>query len=266
MKPSICLATACAIREASAPTVPFLSPTSPTDAPTAIAPVPMVAAARDQYFDLAREFKATMSIDCKPYFVGVWDTVSSVGWVENPLHLPYSSNNSDIAIGRHAISIDERRAFFRTNLWHPAQVGSDPGGPRDLKQIWFPGVHCDVGGGYPEMESGLSKIALEWMLTEAKSKGLLVDPAKEAEILPKSDTITHSAPDPHGKFHESLKGFWNIAEFIFKRHYNRNTTRDEHRMNLYRRRTIPPGSIIHPSVYQRGGYDKLLPDDAKPGM
>jgi uncharacterized protein (DUF2235 family) len=72
--------------------------------------------------------------------------VSSVGWIENPLSLPYSADNGDIAIGRHAVAIDERRAFFRTNLWRPRPDG----GPKDLKQVWFPGVHCDVGGGYPE--------------------------------------------------------------------------------------------------------------------
>src|SRR5262249_39926876 len=115
------------------------------------------------YFDLASEFKATMSRECKPWFVGVWDTVSSVGWVANPLKLPYIASNPDIQIGRHAIAIDERRAFFRTHLWRPA-ADAAKGGPKDLKQVWFPGVHCDVGGGYAEVESGLSKIALQWML------------------------------------------------------------------------------------------------------
>jgi hypothetical protein len=33
--------------------------------------------------------------------------VSSVGWIENPLWLPYSADNGDIQIGRHAIAIDE---------------------------------------------------------------------------------------------------------------------------------------------------------------
>src|SRR5258708_1401323 len=52
-------------------------------------------------FDLAREFRDTFSSrTCRPHFVGVWDTVSSVGWVENPLKLPYSANNPDIAVGR----------------------------------------------------------------------------------------------------------------------------------------------------------------------
>ena len=108
--------------------------------------------------------------DCKPWFVGVWDTVSSVGWLENPLKLPYVTNNPDIQIGRHAIAIDERRAFFRNHLWRKA----DPpkaAGPVDLKQVWFPGCHSDVGGGHPEAESGLAKLTLEWMIAEAKPAG-----------------------------------------------------------------------------------------------
>ena len=69
------------------------------------------------YFKLADDFKSTFSTrDCKPWFVGLWDTVSSIGWYENPLRLPYSANNPDIEIGRHAVSIDERRAFFRSNF------------------------------------------------------------------------------------------------------------------------------------------------------
>src|ERR1019366_1330126 len=117
------------------------------------------------YFHLADEFKRSMTwTTCKPAFVGVWDTVSSVGWIENPLHVPYVSNNPDIEVGRHAVAIDERRAFFRTELWTLPTDPAKAHGPKDLKQVWFPGVHCDVGGGYPELVSGLSKFALEWML------------------------------------------------------------------------------------------------------
>jgi len=42
-------------------------------------------------------------------------------------------------------------------------------------QVWFPGMHCDVGGGYPEQETGLAKGALEWMLEEAVAADLLVE-------------------------------------------------------------------------------------------
>jgi uncharacterized protein (DUF2235 family) len=210
-------------------------------------------------FKLADEFNAHFSgTPCSPYFVGVWDTVSSVGWIENPLRLPYTANNPDIQIGRHAIAIDERRAFFRPNLWRPTATG----GPRDLKQVWFPGVHCDVGGGYPEAESGLSKVALEWMLREAASAGLLTEPAKVNRVLGRSGD-EYVPPDPKAAMHESLTAAWWGAEFIPKRYYNWDRHREERGMNLFRRRTIPDGSMIHHAAYQRGAdYQKLLPAHA----
>jgi uncharacterized protein (DUF2235 family) len=222
---------------------------------------PLAAKSIDNYFDLAREFKATMSQDCKPHFVGVWDTVSSVGWIENPLRLPYSANNPDIQIGRHAIAIDERRAFFRTNLWHPPDAPQ--AGPRDLKQVWFAGVHCDIGGGYCEQESGLSKIALHWMLSEAEANGLLVEATRRAAVLGlDSGNNKYVHEDPQAKTHESLTGWWRLAEFIPKRHYNWKSGDDERRMNLFRRRTIPPRSLVHESVFERGPeYVKRLPAD-----
>src|SRR5215510_9374897 len=49
------------------------------------------------------------------HFVGVWDTVSSVGWIYNAVKFPFTraARNPDFNIVRHAMSIDERRAFFR---------------------------------------------------------------------------------------------------------------------------------------------------------
>jgi uncharacterized protein (DUF2235 family) len=217
------------------------------------------AAALNQAFRLADDFKEHFSAgDCKPHFVGIWDTVSSVGWIANPLSLPYTANNPDINIGRHAVSIDERRAFFRSNLWRPATHG----GPRDVKQVWFPGVHSDVGGGYPEAESGLAKISLRWMLREATSAGLLCDEAKVALVLGEAGG-GYAKPDPAAKMHESLTGFWHLAELMPKRYYNRRKDRDEWRINRWRRRKIPPNSLIHQSAFDRGEeYRRLLPDDA----
>jgi uncharacterized protein (DUF2235 family) len=215
-----------------------------------------------EYFDTARQFKEHFSRDtCRPYFVGVWDTVSSVGWIENPVRLPFTSDNPDIQIGRHAIAIDERRAFFRTNLWRPKPA---TGGPKDLKQVWFPGVHCDVGGGYPEAESGLAKVALEWMLKEAKQAGLRVSPAKENLVLGKSGE-GFVAPDFNGPMHESLTGSWRLAEFVPKRHYDWERKEERKRMNRFRRRTIPASSLIHQAAYERGdAYRCLLPEDGIP--
>lgn len=214
----------------------------------------------DDYFGLAAQFKDHFCIPCAPHFVGVWDTVSSVGWIENPIRLPYTADNPDISIGRHAISIDERRAFFRSNLWRPKPAG----GPKDIKQVWFPGVHCDVGGGYPESESGLSKIALEWMLKEAAGPGLLTDSTMVNQILGRSDP-NFARPDAHAKLHESLTGPWLLAEYIPKRHYSWTLGKEERRANRSSRRTIPPGSLVHQSAYDRGPeYQKLLPADAVP--
>ena len=219
-------------------------------------------------FKLAEDFKKTFSHrECTPHFVGVWDTVSSVGWIENPLRLPYSANNPDIAIGRHAISIDEKRAFFRTNLWrapNPPGNPPEPVGPVDVKQVWFAGVHCDVGGGYAESESGLAKIPLQWMLREAEAAGLLVDPARHDEVLGLGGSDDYVKPDPNGMIHESLEGAWWIAEIIPKRHWDYATKAWGRRMNLARRRTIPRGALIHRSVYQRTGYKPELPDGATP--
>src|SRR5262245_43225427 len=87
-------------------------------------------------------------------------------------------------------------------------------GPRDLKQVWFPGVHGDVGGGYPEAESGLSKIALQWMLNEATNAGLLVSPGRMDLVLGKPGA--YAAPDANAMMHESLTGLWWLAEIFLE--------------------------------------------------
>jgi len=219
-----------------------------------------------QYFDLANAFKHTMSrTSCNPWFVGVWDTVSSIGWIANPLKLPFVTNNSDIEIGRHAVAIDEHRAFFRNHLWRLPETPGTPSGPKDLKQVWFAGVHCDVGGGYPESESSLSKIPLDWMMQEAKASGLRIDATRESEVLGRIGGGQYVAPDPNGMVHESLTGLWNLAEFVPKQHYDWNTGRTGYRMNLYRRRTIPANSLVHDSVFARAeNYSKRVPADAIP--
>jgi uncharacterized protein (DUF2235 family) len=207
------------------------------------------------FFASAAGFKDTFSMpDCPIRFVGVWDTVSSVGWIENPVHLPATANNPSVEASRHAISIDERRAFFRTNLWRPRPT--PPSGPADLAQVWFPGDHCDVGGGHAETESGLSQGALKWMVREAEAAGLLVDPAKR-DALFKS-----SPPDSRAPAHESLVWYWKPLEYVPKRHWNWAKSEWERRANHGRRRTIPPGSLIHRSVEDRGPdyYQSRLPD------
>ncbi len=201
-------------------------------------------------FGIAADFKKTFSRECKPHFVGVWDTVSSLGWVYNAVHFPFTklTNNPDFFIVRHAVSIDERRAFFRQNLF-----GEPHDSTQDLREVWFAGVHSDVGGSYPESESQLSKIALRWMLCEAEIAGLLVDQSRKADIL--GGKPPYVRPDPTTKNqHESLQGWWWIAEVWPKIAHYQTADRVWHksiRLNLGRRRTILPGVVVHDSVAQR---------------
>jgi uncharacterized protein (DUF2235 family) len=187
----------------------------------------------------------------------VWDTVSSIGWINNVLKIPYTANNADIEIGRHAIAIDERRGFYRPNLWRPDKTPARSG-PKDLKQVWFAGFHSDIGGGYPETESGLAKITLRWMLREAEAAGLLVDAGRRDAAI-----AAGQGPDPDGKMHDELSAhlYWRLLEHVPKPHYDYATGTESLRANDSRRRWLPPGALIHESVFRRTGYAPQLPSD-----
>jgi uncharacterized protein (DUF2235 family) len=196
--------------------------------------------------DVAEGFKATYCRTCSSHFVGLWDTVSSVGWIYNPVKLPFSARNPDIHIGRHAISIHERRCFYRQNLW------GAPFEYQNIKQVWFAGVHSDVGGSYPEKESGLSKITLEWMLHEANSAGLKIDCEKAAIVLGKQERDEpwqpdYTLPDANAEIHRSLHGLWWVLEFLPHRFVDLRSGAPvvRWRIPLGARRYIPKDSHIY---------------------
>lgn len=213
---------------------------------------------KNDKFEVAAKFKTTFSRDCNPYFLGVWDTVSSVGWILDPVGLkpgalPFTAQFPDIPIARHAVSIDERRAFFRQNLIHALGTSER----QDFKQLWFAGVHSDVGGSYPEKESGLSKITLRWMLNEAIKADLKVNPAKVDAMLGADGK--HVKPDPKAQMHNSMTVGWWLGEVWPKRTMVPVVKSGEEevqwkgriRCNLWRRRYIAEGAHIHVSVKLR---------------
>ena len=174
-------------------------------------------------------------------FLGVWDTVSSVGWVWEPKSYPYTRVNPSVAVVRHAVAIDERRAFFRQNLCEAAKG-------QDVAQCWFAGVHSDVGGGYPEADGGLWRPPFEWMLDAARDAGLLVDDARRAAVL---DRTPLRDPDWAGGMHESLRGAWWIAEYFPKLRYDAAAKRRRPHLARARCRTVPDGATIHDSALRR---------------
>jgi uncharacterized protein (DUF2235 family) len=203
----------------------------------------------------ARQFQEIFSRPCFIHFAGLWDTVSSVGWITEPVRLPYTARNPIIANVRHAQSIDEKRIFFRQNSFTRLIMGDDLGdGTRspitqDFKQVWFAGVHSDVGGSYAPDRSGLSQIALEWMLVEAESRGLLLHPDKAAAVLSYSDP--RYAPDPYADLNVSLHGAWWILEYLPHKSYNFKTKRYEWSVPMGSPRTLPANLQIHETVRVR---------------
>jgi uncharacterized protein (DUF2235 family) len=203
----------------------------------------------------ARKFQEIFSRPCFIYFAGLWDTVSSVGWVTEPVRLPYTARNPIIANVRHAQSIDERRIFFRQNSFTRVFEGDDLGDGRpspitqDFKQVWFAGVHSDVGGSYAPDKSGLSQITLEWMLVEAESRGLLLHPDKVISVLSYSDR--RYAPNPVADLNVSLRRAWWILEYLPHKYYDFKTKSDRRTVPMGSPRTLPTNLRIHETVRVR---------------
>lgn len=99
------------------------------------------------------------------HFLGLWDTVR--GMVSEEVR--QNAKLSDVVkTARHALAIDEERTIFKPELW----IANDN---VNSKQVWFSGVHCDIGGGYKERD--LANIPLRWMTDEASKVGLKIDTA-----------------------------------------------------------------------------------------
>jgi len=135
------------------------------------------------------------------HFVGVWDTVGALG-VPDDLELLNilddkkaweffdTSLGPNVAHARHAIAIDEIRASFTPTLWSNAVDHTD------AKEVWFPGVHSDVGGGYADTD--LSHGALKWMIGQSQGVGLAI----------RDGVLDSIASNPLGKMHNSYKGLF----------------------------------------------------------
>ncbi|KAG9044745.1 hypothetical protein FS837_007600 [Tulasnella sp. UAMH 9824] len=143
---------------------------------------------KDEDVKRARSFKKTFSVHVEVEFIGVWDTVASVG-LGAPT-LPFNASETFVRTFRHALAIDERRAKFAPSTWQyrkSCECGSngrtqegtyktiqeltgnghaDCGARKDslcwckederfhgglltdVQEVWFAGAHADVGGGY----------------------------------------------------------------------------------------------------------------------
>ena len=209
--------------------------------------------------------------DVTIHFLGVWDTVASVIvprpdrlYLPTMQFLPYTKQNGRVRIFRHALAIDERRRMFRNYNWNPGQEFSATRFEKtkisqDSKQVWFAGVHADVGGGYAEAESGISKFPLQWMLDEAEKVGAKLRPSMrrhlvEGRKLP-GGQLTYVKPDAAGPIHRSLSGAWWILEVLPKKlkwlRWPARSKKSDFYVPMGEPRFIPEGARIHQSVIDR---------------
>ncbi len=105
-------------------------------------------------------------------FLGLWDTVPSFGAPSIPLNIGWDLDLPEkVRRCCHAMSLDERRHTFKLRRLE-ARI-DNISGESPLEEIWFRGVHSDVGGG--NRNPGLSSWALDWMFAKAKDAGLTID-------------------------------------------------------------------------------------------
>lgn len=129
-------------------------------------------------------------------FLGVWDTVGALGVPDDKAMLNLLDRSerwrfhdtelgASVEIARHALALDELRANFTPTRWLTADDS------RDVEELWFPGVHSNVGGGYSD--AGLSDTALAWMAGEAGDAGLGLKDDQIAQILPNHRGVLHDS-------------------------------------------------------------------------
>ncbi|KAG8897273.1 hypothetical protein FRC00_004604 [Tulasnella sp. 408] len=189
---------------------------------------------------LSRNFRSTFSREVKVEFVGIWDTVSSVGFI--PRSLPNTNKNPIVKHVRHAISLDERRAKFKAAYWSTPKEDSDKSTvvvesnkdqqgidekKRTVEEVWFAGGHGDVGGGWEgyKVPAQLSHIPLRWIVREATTSSSI---QWDEEVLKRfkvrrpttkeelADYVNQEREDALAKYHSAFAYslFWWLLEFF----------------------------------------------------
>ncbi|KAJ7643717.1 hypothetical protein FB45DRAFT_280795 [Roridomyces roridus] len=121
----------------------------------------------------AAGYKDTFCQDVTVDFMGIWETVDSVGVLMGRT-LPFTGLNTSIKTLRHALALDEHRVRFQPYLCEPKDAPTPKGQmPEDVLEVWFAGAHSDVGGSSTsnDVQRSLSDITLRWMVREAMLSG-----------------------------------------------------------------------------------------------
>lgn len=156
------------------------------------------------------EFRHQYSFDSVGIrFIGVWDTVDAVGLpvdelstmidrIFYPHRFPDQDLSPRVERACHAIAIDDERHTFHPVLWN--EHGTADSGR--ISQVWFAGMHSNVGGGYPDDD--LACVSLRWMIGEtqfdpSRGDGLRFDQNAVRAIRQRAQAL--------GKMYNSRRGF-----------------------------------------------------------
>ncbi|MHC4946128.1 MAG: DUF2235 domain-containing protein [Planctomycetota bacterium] len=142
--------------------------------------------------------------------VGVWDTVDAVGvpfdWLREIIswiwkyRFRHNRLGNHVEYGYHALAIDDERKTFHPEMWDlkKEEQNGDDAEKTDpvIEQVWFPGVHSNVGGGYPKNEMAL--LSLDWMMGKAEELGIRFMDDERKDVRDESD--------PYGKLYDARAG------------------------------------------------------------
>lgn len=147
--------------------------------------------------------------------------------------------DKEIPFLRHALSIDEARTKFPRVAWGRGEDvvwNNERGHTEWMKQVWFAGNHSDIGGSYPEEESRLSDITLQWMVDEFK---------QAVPTIKTRDDLLVTYPDPNALQHDEIQGVLDMQPA-----WLRAVTGD--RLTWTRKvRNIHEEASLHPTVIER---------------
>lgn len=163
---------------------------------------------RDEGPDIepAINFRKENSIEIKIKFIGIWDTVGSLGvplesfdGFNKKFYEFHDTNLSEIVENAfHALAIDENRENFSATLWTPKEKPN-----QRLEQVWFSGAHANVGGGYKN--DHLADISLQWMANKAEECGLELNKIKQITINASNMAIRDSYNEFMGGAYKIIK-------------------------------------------------------------
>jgi uncharacterized protein (DUF2235 family) len=152
-------------------------------------------------------------------FIGVWDTVGSMGIprtsAEAKVH-KYRFLDTHLRLDNeyafHALALDEHREDFDATFWEKTIKNGEAGPPErtleHVEQRWFVGCHANVGGGYAS--DPLSQRPLVWLMGKAAALGLVF---REQVVVDETQT----APPINDSYREFGSGFYHFFSKPFYR-------------------------------------------------